>query len=297
MVDGFKITQNQLSALCGAIGATQNTLLSKSVLAKRLRSSNIPIWDSGIKAPPGHYVKGPNKADWLYNCLASEINRSGHSCECVARFIEVVFDPVSYTAEGDRSEYQRILNDTNKVLLTMGWEIGSNGALQKVVPAETLSEVDRRLDSLKAELKRRGIHDLVTVYSRLDIENRDYGSAVLESVKGVMSRVREMTGLADDGRKLFEQAFSWNGDPYLRINKGETRSEKDEQRGLQEFFCGLLGLVRNPLSHTLKLDWNIDERQSVEVLTLASAAHRYLDRCFVVPGKQSNARGVFDDER
>ena len=254
MIDGFKVTPNQLSALCSAIGATQNTLLSKSVLTKKLQASNIPIWDSGIKAPPGCYVKGPNKADWLYNCLASEYNRSGHSCECVARFIEVVFDPVSYTAESDRSEYQRILNDANKVLLTMGWEVGNNGVLHKVVPAETLAEVDRRLDSLKAELTRRGIHDLVTVYSRLDIENRDYGSAVLESVKGVMSRVREMTGLTDDGRKLFEQAFSWNGEPYLRINTGETKSEKDEQRGLQDFFCGLLGLVRNPLSHTLKLD-------------------------------------------
>lgn len=282
MVNGFKITQNQLSALCGAIGATQNELLSRSVLIKKLQAANIPIWDSGIKAPPGCYVKGPNKADWLYNCLASEINRSGHSCECVSRFIEVVFDPVSYTADEDRSEYRRILKETNKVLLTLGWEIGSDGDLHEVVPAETLEEVDRRLDSLKSELKRRGIHDLVTVYSRVDIENRDYGSAVLESVKGVMARVREMTGLTDDGRKLFEQAFAWNGDPYLRINMGETKNERDEQRGLQDFFCGLLGLVRNPLSHTLKLDWNIDERQSIEILSLVSAAHKYLDRCFPV---------------
>ena len=163
-----------------------------------------------------------------------------------------------------------------------GYEVTRAGRVERIVKAQTLDEVDRRLDALNCELNRRGVDQRVRHYSRIDIERQDYGSAVLESVKALVQRVQEMTGLTCDGRNLFEQAFSPEH-AYLHINKGETRSEKDEQRGLQDFFCALLGLIRNPMSHTLKRDWDVDERRSVDLLILASVAHQYLDRCYPDP--------------
>lgn len=279
----FQVNDTQLRALCNVIGATENTLLSKSVLTKKLCDAGIVPWVNPVKAPPGYWVKGPNKADWLYLSLDAEIKQT-HSDECVVRFLQTTFDPISYTSDGGRSEYQRILTATNKVLSMIGWEIADDGKLTQAGIAKTLGEVDRRFDELSLMLNRRGVDDRVRHYTKDDISRNDYGSAALESVKSLMKRVQELTGLQSDGRRLFEEAFS-SKNAYLRINKGETKSEQDEQTGLKDFFCGLLGLVRNPLSHTVKLDWNIGEQESVDILVLTSIGHRYLDRCFPVPGR------------
>ena len=278
----FQINDTQLRALCNVIGATENTLLSKSVLTKKLFDAEVvPMED--VKAPPGYWVKGPNKAEWLYTSLSREVKQT-HRADCVVRFLHVTFDPISYTDERSRVEYQRILTATNKVLSMIGWEIGADGKLIEAGITKTLSEVDRRFDDLNLMLRRRGVDDRVCHYTKSDIERNDYGSAALESVKALIRRIQEMTGLPRDGRTLIEEAFS-SKNAYLRINKGETKSEQDEQTGLKDFFCGLLGLVRNPLSHTVKLEWEIGEQESIDILVLASIGHRYLDRCFRIPGK------------
>ena len=285
----FQINETQLRALCNVVGATENKLLSKSVLTKKLIDVGVVPLENP-NPPPGYWVKGPNKAEWLYLSLDREIKQTGR-VDCVIRFLQVTFDPVSYTREYDRAEYQRILTGTNKVLAMIGWEIGSDGKLVEAGLAKTLHEVDRRFDELNMVLRRRGVDDRVKHYTKEDIETSDYGSAALEAIKSLMRRVQEMTGLQSDGRRLFEEVFS-SKNAYLRINMGATKSEQDEQIGLKDFFCGLLGLVRNPLSHTVKLEWNVSEQESIDILVLASIGHRYLDKCFQVPGKCLNMGGV-----
>ena len=277
-VDGVRLT-----ALCDIIGATDNDLMPKSFLKRKLSDAGIPVLDDGARQNGHSYVIGQNKRDWLYNCLATELNRTKRF-DCLVRFIEVIFNPVSYTQADDRAKYECVRSKLNKALMFCGYEITRAGRVERIVKAQTLDEVDRRLDALNCELNRRGVDQRVRHYSRIDIERQDYGSAVLESVKALVQRVQEMTGLTCDGRNLFEQTFSPEH-AYLHINKGETRSEKDEQRGLQDFFCALLGLIRNPMSHTLKLDWDVDERRSVDLLILATVAHQYLDRCYPDPLK------------
>lgn len=283
MTRTFQIDETQLRALCNAIGATENRLLSKSVLTKKLVDTGIAPWENEFKPPPGHWVMGPNKADWLFSSLDREIKQTQRT-DCVVRFLHATFDPISYTSDEARREYSRILTATNKVLAMIGWEIGADGKLIQSGIAKTLGEVDRRFDNLNMMLRRRGVDDRVCHYTKADIERNDYGSAALESVKTLTRRIQEMTGLTKDGRPLIEEAFS-SKNAYLRINKGETKSEQDEQTGLKDFFCGLLGLVRNPLSHTVKLEWKIGEQESIDILVLTSIGHRYLDRCFRVPGK------------
>ena len=125
MVKDFQIDETQLRALCNVIGATENKLLSKSVLTKKLIDVGVVPLENP-NPPPGYWVKGPNKAEWLYLSLDREIKQTGR-VDCVIRFLQVTFDPVSYTREYDRAEYQRILTGTNKVLAMIGWEIGSDG--------------------------------------------------------------------------------------------------------------------------------------------------------------------------
>ena len=44
-------------------------------------------------------------------------------------------------------------------------------------------------------------------------------------------------------------------------------------------------LVRNPAAHTPKINWKVDEAKALDVLTLISFAHKYLDECHKMPGK------------
>jgi hypothetical protein len=39
----------------------------------------------------------------------------------------------------------------------------------------------------------------------------------------------------------------------------------------------------NPAAHTPKINWKIDEIKALDILTLISFAHKYLDECHKVP--------------
>jgi len=44
-------------------------------------------------------------------------------------------------------------------------------------------------------------------------------------------------------------------------------------------------LVRNPAAHSPKINWKTDEIKTLDILTLISFAHKYLDECRKMPGK------------
>ena len=112
----------------------------------------------------------------------------------------------------------------------------------------------------------------------------DYYDAVFEASKGLAERVREISGLTTDGGNLFQTAFSTN-DPDLFINLMETESERSEFIGLKELLQSIFHLVRNPAAHTPKVNWKTDETKALDILTLISFAHKYLDERHRIPGK------------
>lgn len=128
------------------------------------------------------------------------------------------------------------------------------------------------------------IHSEVKKYCIVDYLRKDYFNAVFEAAKGLAERVRNITGLKKDGGKLFEEAFSTN-DPFLFFNTLSTDSERSEFIGLKELLCAIFHLARNPEAHTPKINWKIDETKALDVLTLISFAHKYLDECHKMPNK------------
>jgi uncharacterized protein (TIGR02391 family) len=52
---------------------------------------------------------------------------------------------------------------------------------------------------------------------------------------------------------------------------------------LKELLESIFHLVRNPAAHTPKINWKIDEIKALDILTLISFAHKYLDECHKVP--------------
>lgn len=274
------IDEQQLKAVCDILGETYQGL-TKTQLTQLLQQSKIDILSDGSSSNGYAYQIGLNKRDWLYNCLAGNINKT-HSLVSVYTFFEKALNPVSYTKEKDRDQYHYLIEGVNKVLVLAGLEVTNEGKLVEVIQAKSLDEVDRRVNSLQRQLYNRSIHDEVRRYFIKDYLRKDYYDAVFEAAKGLAERVRQITGLTVDGNALFQTAFS-TGNPYLFFNRLETDSERNEFIGLKELCEAIFHLIRNPVAHTPKINWKIDETKALDVLTLISFAHKYLDECHKVP--------------
>jgi uncharacterized protein (TIGR02391 family) len=274
------LNEQQLKAICDVLADT-NRGLTKTELTRLLEQCQIPVMDDGKSSNGLTYTVGLNKRDWLYKCFANEIN-SHKSFERVFIFIEKALNPVSYTSEESRQKYHFLFEETNKVLLLIGLNISNEGKLTEVAQAKTLEEVDRRVNNLRRQLYNRAIHHEVKKYCIRDYLRKDYYDAVFEAAKGLAERVREITGLTTDGSALFQKAFAKN-DPYIFLNSLKTESEINEFLGLKELLESIFHLVRNPAAHTPKINWKIDEIKALDILTLISFAHKYLDECHKVP--------------
>ena len=276
------LDEQQLKAV-GDVLAETNSGYTKTELTRLLEQSRIEVVSDGRTSNAYGYTLGLNKRDWLYNCLATEINKS-HSLIRIYSFLEKALNPVAFTDEKSRDKYDYLLEGTNKALLLAGLEITKEGKLIEVVQAKTLDEVDRRVNSLQRQLYNRAIHNEVQKYCIKDYLQKDYYDTVFEAAKGLAERVRQITGLTTDGGTLFQTAFSKN-DPYLFFNSMRTDSERSEFMGLKELLEAIFHLVRNPAAHTPKINWKVDEGKALDILTLISFAHKYLDECHKMPGK------------
>jgi uncharacterized protein (TIGR02391 family) len=79
-------------------------------------------------------------------------------------------------------------------------------------------------------------------------ESGNYCGAVLDAMHYLSSTIREKTGVDGDGVALVGQAFGGDA-PRLRINKLQTETERNEQKGIESILRGMYHLIRNPRSH------------------------------------------------
>ncbi|WP_419872923.1 TIGR02391 family protein [Candidatus Pristimantibacillus sp. PTI5] len=79
-------------------------------------------------------------------------------------------------------------------------------------------------------------------------ENESYSSAILDTIHLLTETIRNKTGLEGDGSSLIGQAFG-SDNPKIQLNKLQTESEKNVQKGIQDILRGLFTAIRNPRSH------------------------------------------------
>ena len=87
-------------------------------------------------------------------------------------------------------------------------------------------------------------------------ESGNYSHAILDAMHHLSNVLREKTGVDGDGASLVGQALGGDA-PRLRINKLQTETEKNEQRGVENILRGMYQAVRNPRSHE-----QVEDRQS-----------------------------------
>lgn len=162
-------------------------------------------------------------------------------------FIKKSLKPVRFIS-GQNGNYDEILLEINKPLMLIGLQMTNEGKLLKVQAATTISEVERRTRNLVSELQKRHIHQDVIKCCKEEYLQENYFHAVFEAAKSLSEKVREKTGMQEDGSNLFNNAFAVNN-PRLAINSLQTPSEKNAQNGLKEMLNGVTHMVRNVTAH------------------------------------------------
>lgn len=79
-------------------------------------------------------------------------------------------------------------------------------------------------------------------------DNQLYSDAILDSIKYLTNLIRKKSKIDADGASLISQVFGGQS-PKIKINKMETTSEKDEQKGYEQILRGIYCGIRNPRAH------------------------------------------------
>lgn len=221
-----------------------------------------------LKDTPGLSTKWKR----IYNAFVEYQNEKQCSNQ-IMHFVKLVIEPANYLE--NLNHYRSLLIEISKILSFVGFEVREDGKIYPCAKANNLSDAEQRANNLLSSLKQRNAHPSVFYYCRAELIDNNYFHAVFEANKGLMQRIRDLSGLTIDGNPLIEQVFSNN--PILIINNYQSRSELDEHKGFCNLLKGMCGMFRNPEAHEAKVAWNISEQDALDILCTISYCHRRLD--------------------
>jgi len=149
----------------------------------------------------------PTMTKWkrLFNALVEAQNKY-HVGNHLIMYINRALDPVSYARDKAKFEWRR--TELNVVLSFSGFYVREDGKVARTTKETTLKGARERAGALRSKLEDRGAHEEVFNYCRAELVDENYFHAVLESIKGIAQRIREMSSLTTDGAELVNTAFS-----------------------------------------------------------------------------------------
>jgi len=254
-------TQSELEAITQALADTSSGLTGSEI--------------GHLLAPLKMADPTPNMTKWkrLHNAFVERQNFS-HNRRAILQFIREAMKPERYAREAHRFEPMRA--NLNRALAFVGMAVQADGTLVETYQVRTLSEAQRRANELRADLTARDVHPDVLIFCREELVADNYFHAVLEATKSVAAKLRDRTGLTDDGGSLVDKALA--GDiPLLAINPLETESEWSEQRGFANLVKGIFGMFRNPTAHVARIHWVMEKKDAEDLLSVVSLIHRRID--------------------
>jgi uncharacterized protein (TIGR02391 family) len=250
-----------LEGLCKIIADTSDGL-SGSELSKAIHDSRM-------------IDVSPDMTKWkrLYNSCVELQNRTNCSNN-ILTLIQIAYHPSRFISKRDKFEERR--SELNKILSFIGLEFSEKGVFHPVTKSETISDAEKRASLLLTKLKDRDVHLDVIKFCKSELLQDNYFHAVFEATKSVADKIRQMTGLTGDGAEIVDITFKVNN-PILKINNLETDTEISEQKGFANLLKGFFGLFRNTTAHAPKITWTIDEKDALDMMSMASLMHRKLD--------------------
>ena len=185
------------------------------------------------------------------------------------------------------SSLNKVLSmSVNSVLTDLQYDVTT---VPRYIPARHLGSGPFRedteqdgTDSLMV-IRMSDLHPDVLMTCNTELSNGDYFHAVQEAIKGLLWKIRRLTGLKSDGISLVEQAFAYKNreSPHIAINKLDTPSKLDEQEGFIDSLKGLIRMYRNPLAHEPKVTWILGKDRAVYALLQITDYHSRIDHAFI----------------
>lgn len=252
--------------------------LSHSEIDNLLNKAGITIVARQSESSSLGYVQGTNKKDKLYSSFAKSINET-QSVDKIIKVLESIYNHSRYI--GNTSKYNEDIIEINNRLIMLGIEFNDFGKIVQTSKPKTIDEIEERFNLLNDEIEKRKLHYQVKKYCKREYLVKDYFHSLHEAIKGVLERIRELTGSTKDGYELLDQVLS-HKNPVLIINKLSDENDKNEQKGFKRIIEGLVSMFRNPTSHLPRIKYNEDFNITIEVLGTVSMIHRYLDNCHVI---------------
>lgn len=114
--------------------------------------------------------------------------------------------PARYTSSPEL--FTRRQDGLNVALAFAGYAVNSKGQVIHTTPESTVEGALARAKRLNMALQSRGIHQEIFKYCKSELLQDNYFHAVLEAVKGLAERLRQMSGLGTDGADLVNAVFS-----------------------------------------------------------------------------------------
>jgi uncharacterized protein (TIGR02391 family) len=210
----------------------------------------------------------------LYSVFLDIQHRDG-CANRVLDFTQSFLTPARFVGRSEVFEEKR--SELNAILAFSGLELGADGQFRQREVAKTLDEAEQRVKTIKAKFQGRRIHPEVLKYCRTELMQDNYFHAVLEAAKGLAQRIRDMSGVQEDGAALVDQVFAVDH-PLLAFNTLQTVTERSEHKGFAALLKGCFAAVRNPLAHRPKILWE-GEDDAADFFSLISLLHRKLDDC------------------
>lgn len=220
---------------------------------------------------PQYQHDGTTKWRYIYRVL-QEIHSSPSGQYQVAKIIQLLCNPQEFINDGDYHE--KIVSKVNEIIKFYGLKISDNNSKivytgKKETSLKHNSPVVKAFDS-------RNFHEEIRKHGReLFVEGR-YFHAVFECCKAFDKRVAEKSKLDKHGSDLMSAALSMKGS--LKLNKQVTETDRNEQEGIMHLCMGVMRAIRNPKGHELALEWPIDVKDALDILSLLSFLFRQIDK-------------------
>lgn len=219
--------------------------------------------------------QGPTKWVRVYESLRARQERD-KAASAVLKYIQTAANPARFQ-EGTYP-HSLLLDGLNRSLSFAGYKVKDDGSIIRVDRATTLTEAERRVESITREMQHRHIHPEVRRCCDKEFLQKDLFHGVHEATKSAFGRLRKAVGCELDGSKLVDYCFgASSGTPRIAINSFVSESEKSEHTGLAAMLKGAYGMWRNPTAHSLRVDMELVERDVIDALTALSYIHRRLD--------------------
>ena len=143
--------------------------------------------------------------------------------------------PAKYTSAPQLFDWRQ--DGLNVALAFAGYAVRDDGKVVHTTPETTVQGARARAGRLRTLLEGRATHAEVLKYCRAELLQENYFHAVLEAVKGVAERLRQMSGLGSDGAELVNEVFSTKA-PVIALNSLKTDTELSEQKGIANLLVG-----------------------------------------------------------